>query len=492
MKKIVLIEAGEPRTINIFRKAKLPRLGLLLLGKILKNLGKEVKIYYEDIAPINWSDVLSADLVGISSLTSTATRAYEIVQKIKIARHNIPVVKGGPHVTFLPEEALQQGADFVVRGEGEKTTVELVQWLEDRSEKSIEEILGLSYRIGNKIFHNPPRPLLSSEELDLLPFPDLSLIERFKMSPTIPVLTSRGCPFNCKFCSVTKMFGGEYKFRSVENVIEELKELKIQFPRFGKSSSDLFFYDDNFAAKPERTKRLLRAMIDEGLLISWSAQTRVDVSKDLELLELMKKSGCEWLYLGLESVNPQTLKDFQKRQSVEDIEKGVPIIRGFGIRTLGQFIIGGESDDPFTAQNTVQFAKRLKLDAAQLWILTPIPGTPIFQELDEQNRILYKGPEHWWRYNMEQVVINPKGMSSRELQLSVLFKALPQFYSTWRWVKKGLKMMGNFFSFTSWKSKRISLENFVLYLYARRLLKRGKNSLKSHLKELEEKVKSEN
>ncbi len=460
-------------------------MGLPILGKILKNLGYEVRIYCEDIASLNWTDVLSADLVGISTLTPTATRAYEIAEKI--VRNRIPMVMGGPHVTFLPEEALLQGADFVVRGEGEKTIVELVQWMENSSKKPIEKIFGLSYRIGNKIFHNPPRQFLSSEELDLLPLPDPSLIEGFGIKHTIPVLTSRGCPFDCRFCTVTKMFGHRYRFRSVENVIEELRKIKIQFPRLGKLFSGIFFYDDHFAANRKRTKILLRKMIDNQLIFPWTAQVRVDVAEDLELLELMKKSGCEYVFLGLESVNPQTLKDFQKGQTVKEIEKGIETIHRFGIRTFGMFIIGGDADDPLTAQRTIEFAKRVELDVVQLWTLIPLPGTPLFEEIKKEGRLLYEGPEQWWRYGGVHVVFEPKGMSARELQFSVLFKALPKFYSTWRWIKKGLKMITSFFSpFSSWKSKRISFENFALAFLLRKFLSKVKKSLKTHLEKLGE------
>ncbi len=480
--KVVLIEAGEKRIINVFQKFKLPRLGLPILGKILKNLGHEVTIYCEDITPLNWQETDSADLIGISALTPTATRAYEIIQQLTHRRRtHLPIVMGGPHVTFLPEEALQNGANFVVRGEGEKTMVELVQWLEDHSEKPIEKILGLSYRIGNKILHNPPRLPLSSEELDLLPFPDLSLIRGYKTNGINLVLTSRGCPFDCRFCSVTKMFGRKYRFRSVENVIGELEGLFYQFPH-----SEILFYDDNLTVNPKRAKKLLREMIARQLTFHWSAQVRVEVGKDLELLELMKESGCEWLYLGLESVNPQTLKDFRKEQTVENIEENIEIIHRFGIRVLGMFIIGGETDDSLTAPKTITFAKRMDLDAIQLWLLTPLPGTEIYEELEKANRLLYSGPEKWHLYDGNHVVFRPKKMSPLELQYSV-FKAFPKFYSTWRWVKKLLNLIAKF-PFSSGKSKRVSFEKFAIALYFQRFVSKIQNSkpFKKYLQGLKE------
>lgn len=228
IKRIVGIEPGSPG-LHIFSKFRLPRLGLPLLGKILTLEGYEVRIYCQDVSRIDWDDVWRADLVLISSITSTAPEAYKIAEDRR--NRDIPVVLGGSHVTFKPEEALEF-ADYVVRGEGEQTIVELVRWLRDGNHSNLSDIKGLSFRMDGKFHHNPSRPLL--QDLDSLPYPDLSLIQGFDKTGVAPMITSRGCPLDCTFCSVTKMFGRRFRFCSGTKVIDEIENLRQEFP--GKPS----------------------------------------------------------------------------------------------------------------------------------------------------------------------------------------------------------------------------------------------------------------
>lgn len=478
--KIVLIEVAEPKIFNIFRMQKMPRLGLPIIGKILQNLDHEVVIYVENISAIDWPEVFSADLVGISALTPTATRAYEITEKIRAKRKNISIVGGGPHFTFLPEEALKY-FDFVVRGEGEKTIVELVDWMVNLNAEPIENISGLSYRIGRKIFHNPDRPFLSSEELDLLPFPDLSLIAGYKIKDLIPVQTSRGCPYDCEFCSVQIMWGREYRFRSVSRVIEELEKLNRQYP-----GAKVFFYDDNFAANFSRTKKLLREILHRNIVFTWQTQVRVGVAKDLELMELMAQSGCKWLFLGLESVNPETLREYKKSQTIEDISQGIKIIHKFGMKALGMYVIGGDSDGITTAKETVCFAEELELDALQIWTLGPLPGTPVYKKLEAQGRLLFLelGDKMWRLYDGIRVVIQPKQMTPWQLQISVI-RAMMSYYA-WKWFSKGLIMSLRFIKSPvhSWKDRKSNFRSLLLSVYADRLTRQAKKFLKEHLADL--------
>jgi len=275
IKRIVGIEPGAPG-LHIFSRFPLPRLGLPLLGKILELEGYEVRIYCSDLSGVDWDDVWGADLVLISSITSTAPEAYRIAEDTR--SRNIPVVLGGSHVTFKPEEALEF-ADYVVRGEGEETVVELLRWLRDSDHNNVFDIKGLSFRMDGKVHHNPSRPLL--RELDTLPYPDLSLIQGSEKIGIVPMITSRGCPFDCTFCSVTKMFGRRYRFRSSLKVVEEIENLCQEFP-----NKSFFFYDDNFTASPQRTKALLREILRRRIRFRWAAQTRADVAKDEGLIGL--------------------------------------------------------------------------------------------------------------------------------------------------------------------------------------------------------------
>ena len=203
-------------------------------------------------------------------------------------------------------------------------------------------------------------------DLDTLPFPDLTLIVGNERLTNTPIMTSWGCPFACNFCSVTAMFGRKYRFRSAESVVAEIKE---------KKPERIFFYDDNFAADKKRLKRLLRMMIDEGLVMPWGAQVRTDVVRDKELLELMRASGADFVALGLESVNQATLDGFEKSQTVGDIEHAIKALHDYGVRSHGMFVLGADSDTPSSVRDTVTFALRNHIDTLMLNILTPLPGT---------------------------------------------------------------------------------------------------------------------
>ena len=458
--KITLIEPQAPG-VHVYSKFKLPRLGLPLLGALLeRELGIRPVIYFQELGSIDWKEVTESDLVGISTITTTAPEAYAILEKIK-QRSNIPVVMGGPHVTFLPEEALGEGADFVVRGEGEYAFLELVSKLRG-SERDFQNIPGLSYRNGDRFFHNPALPRL--ESLDDLPWPDLTLIKNFEKIRIVPVMTSRGCPFNCKFCSVTKMFGRRYRFRDTSDVLDELEALYKRNPR-----ASFFFYDDNFTARPKRTKELLRGMIDRGISPRWTAQARVDVVKDKELLELMRESGCMFLYLGLESINPRTLESYRKEQTVQDIAEAVTVLHEYGIKVHGMFVLGSDEDDLKTIRETVRFARGLKIDTVQFLVLTPLPGTETYKELWEQGRILV---EDWSKYSGHHVVFNPRNMTAYELQKEGSIRSMRRFYSLWQCWKLGL---------------RFRWSDFAIYAYAHHAISRFRSVNRDFIKDLKQK-----
>ncbi|MCL5022167.1 MAG: B12-binding domain-containing radical SAM protein [Nitrospirae bacterium] len=347
----------------------------------------------------------------MSSITSTAPRAFALAERFRAK--GIPIVMGGPHSTFLPEESLRY-ADYVVRGEGEDTILELLEHLE--SGTPLDAIKGLSYRKGESFAHNPDRPLV--QDLDASPIPDFGVVHNWGKKATIPIATSRGCPFGCRFCSVIQMFGRKYRFKSVDRVIEELRAA-------ARMDTHIFFIDDNFAANRERTKALLRRIISEGMKLEWSAQVRTDVAKDEELLNLMAKAGCFMVFVGFESINPRTLSLYNKKQSLEDIIECIGKLHNAGIRIHGMFVFGGDTDDIQTIRSTEKFAKRLNINSIQFMMLTPLPGTPVFYELMEQGRIIHTD---WAKYDAHHAVFEPKLMTAFELHTETL-KAMSHFYS---------------------------------------------------------------
>ncbi|MCE5253767.1 MAG: B12-binding domain-containing radical SAM protein [Actinomycetia bacterium] len=394
------------------------RLGLPLLGAMMTARGHKVRIYAESLSEIDWDDVLSSDLVGISTTTSTAIRAYRYAQRVREA--GIPVIMGGPHVTFLADEAMDF-CDYVVRNEGEETLVELVDYLEGRG--SLEGILGLTYRAADgRVVHNPARPLLTS--LTELPWPDLSLVVGGEKASPTPILASRGCPFGCEFCSVVLMFGR--KVRTVD-AVETVKQIKRLQPR------KLFFYDDNFFISKRRGKELLSEMIRQRTEVPFFAQIRVDsVCKDgkvdKELLDLLWNAGCRIVYLGLESINPATLKEYHKESSVDDMAGGLEALANRGIKTHGMFAFGGDSDTSDSLYRTADFALDHGLNSVQFLVLTPLPGTRQTAQFEAEGRIFTK---NWSLYDGFHVVHWPKRMTPYELQ-DVVLQAHKRFYTARR------------------------------------------------------------
>lgn len=433
MKRIVLIEPKSP-DYHIFSRYRLPRLGTLILGAILEQEGHYVKVFVEDMGEIDFRAVFEADLVGISTITSTAPRAYALASQIK--KHGIPVVLGGAHVTYMPDEALGY-SDYVIRGEAENSIMPFVRALE--SGEGLGEVPGLSFRVGKEHYHNPPAA--PCRDLDNLPFPDFSLI-REKLGPVRPVMTSRGCPFDCSFCVVTQMFGRRYRFRSKENVLRELRTIDPK--------EVVFFYDDHFAANRERTKELLEMMIAERITPRWTAQVRADVTRDRELMELFRRANCLYVYVGIESVNPRSLEAYNKKITVEEIERSIAVFHEYGVRVHGMFVLGSDQDDIETVKATSRFAKKNNIDTIQFMMLTPLPGTRQYQQLVEEDRLLTKD---WGLYDAHHVVFEPKNLTPLELQVETL-RAMRSFYSIPQ-ILKGIS--------------KLDLLGVLLKSYARRL-----------------------
>ncbi len=409
MKKVVLIEP-QSKEDHVYKTVRMPRLGLPLLGARLKAAGYQVELYLGTGASLPWSRIVDAGLVGISTTTATSSEAYRIAGYLR--SRGLTVMIGGIHAHFMPDEALGH-ADYVVRGEADLTIVPLLRALEEG--RLPWNVPGVSFWNGQEAVHNP----CSTEtvEMDQLPIPDLSLFEGQKPFRTIPVMTSRGCPFNCTFCCVTLMFGRRYRFRSTENVLKELAAYR------GRS---VFFCDDNFTANLARSKELFQGMIDHKTgLKGWGAQVRVEASRDPEILELMRRSGGNMVYVGLESINPETLAAFNKQQSVEDVSECVRRFHEYGIRVHGMFVFGGEGDTVQTIRDTVDFALDSRIDSVQFLTLTPLPGTPLFQQLEDEGRLLTR---QWDLYDGHHAVFQPAQMSPEQLQ-SETIAAFKRFYA---------------------------------------------------------------
>jgi radical SAM superfamily enzyme YgiQ (UPF0313 family) len=418
--RIRLIEPRPPGH-HVYDRALLPRLGLPLMGAMLAERGHDVRCYCEVLAPIDVEDCLRADLIGISSTTSTQPYAYAMAAEFEQA--GVPVVLGGPHVTFLPGEALDHGR-FVVRGEGERTICELVDTLE--ADRPLGTIRGLSWRGDDgAVRHNPARPRGSQRDFEDLPIPDLTLLAGHERMRVKPLMTQWGCPFDCDFCSVTAMFSRSVRYRRTDQVLAEL---------VGLDAERVFFHDDIFVANKHRTRDLLRAMIAQDVTPGWVAQVRaaetVFSSKarrepDRDFLALMRDSGCQMVMVGFESVSDESLARLNKRQQVRDIVESVDLFHEYGIRIHGLFMAGIDTDTAEQADRTARFAKRHGIDTIQIMIETPLPGTHLYRRAEADGRIV---TADWSLFDGHHAVMRPANAHPYDVQLRTL-RAMRRFYS---------------------------------------------------------------
>jgi radical SAM superfamily enzyme YgiQ (UPF0313 family) len=318
------------------------------------------------------------DIVGLSVMTAKYGSALKISGLCKEYRSDCVVVWGGPHPTVQPENVLRiPSVDFVVRGEGEATLLELSQLINQKKHKdssSLQKVLGLSFKDKGMIIHNVSRPLL--DNLDQLPYAsyhlsiDLSVYRGDEMSN---LLTSRGCPFNCAYCAACSICGRRVRFHSVGRVITEIKHIK---DRYGVLNFN--FWDDSFTVNRRRTIELCRAMIKERLNIAWNCSTRADLI-DEELARIMKKAGCYNLDIGIESGSPRMLKIIRKGISLEDISKMEVVLKKYGLAWGAFFMIGFPEETRDDIQKTLDLIKDIKASSVQLGVFTPYPGTELYE-----------------------------------------------------------------------------------------------------------------
>jgi len=403
---IVLIEPSPSFNLYFFI-AKMPLLGPLYLGTILKNAGHSVKVFkegftrmYDAKADILHPAIKDADVVGITTITHSSKRAYAIADAVRRQYPGKRVVMGGSHPSALPEEALSH-SDCVVVGEAEN--------------------------VVRKVFETDLRGIIQGEKTDMdsLPPVDLSLLQDVKRNTRnryrdiAPIMASRGCPHDCVFCSVTGMFGRKYRIRNADLVMEEV------LMRYNEGYRFSFFYDDNFAANPIKTKIFLEKLIKADLDFHWSSQFSVHAAKDKELLALLKRSQCQRMYIGIESLNPEALKDYNKHQTVEEIREAISNIHDAGLKVHSMLILGADSDTKQSIKQTVRFAKDSKSDSAQFSVLYPIPGTRLYTAMKEQNRLFV---DDWEYYDGSHSVIIPKNFTPLKLQ-KYSIRAYRSFYS---------------------------------------------------------------
>jgi radical SAM superfamily enzyme YgiQ (UPF0313 family) len=478
---IVGIEPKAPG-MHIFSQTHMPRLGLPQLLTIARQMGHECRIYCEEIAPIVWDDVQRADMILMSSTTSTAPRAYALTKKIKEdINSDAPLLMGGPHVTFLPEEALEKGADFVFRHEADESFVDFIKWWTcGRESHRLMDIPGLSFKMGNCYHHTAePKPV----NLDLLPTPDLDLIAGLGKPGAIPLITSRGCPWNCDFCSEVSMFGRAYRFRSEEKLIEDIRYYD---KKYGKIP--IFFADDNLAANLSRLAKLCEGIIKNHLIRAYSGQVRLDLAKHPNMLSLLNRTGFERVFIGYESTNEETLQAAHKGLSFDDMASYTKAIHKHGIEIHAMWVIGFDTDTLETVKNNMRASIKWKLETSQFLILVPIPGSKLYDNFKRDKRIFN---HDWSKYDGHHVTFFPVKMTPKQLQVSVMLDAMPKLYNHWQTLKiftvQNLQIVKGLFKIKTWhpiRSAKSSIITLFVRIWGRYTTKKMKKPIRNYLSQI--------
>lgn len=334
------------------------------------------------------------DIVGATAVALTSGFVKELFRDVKKVLPECLTVVGGPHPTALPFD-LTPEADLSAVGEGEETVVDILRWMDGSVKKG--EIKGIAYLEDGKEVLNEPRPFI--EDLDSIPFParDLLPMERYahqymhktKTKRYATIQTTRGCPFSCKFCGVGRMWGRRPRYRGVENILEELEELRSRY-----DVSFLFIIDDTFTANRKRAEAVCQGILERGLDIEWACFSRIDAIEPA-FLALLKKAGCVELQVGVESGDQTILNEINKKITLEQVRKAFKVIHESGLRTKAFFMIGNPKETKETVKKTIDFAIELDPTYAFFSILIPFPGISIFDEFKEKG---YIKTFDWSRY----------------------------------------------------------------------------------------------
>ncbi|MEM0160727.1 MAG: radical SAM protein [Thermoplasmata archaeon] len=367
-----------------------PPLGLAYLASVARSKSHDAKIVDSLVENLTFEELrkimeqYSPDVIAITSTTSMIPDAYEVAKIAKDIFHGTVTVIGGPHVTFVPEQTLQESPniDYVVKGEGEIAFSGILDILEKK--KDPKEIRGIAYRKGNGIMNNPPETLIS--DVDSIPEPswDLLPMDKYEIDNTQfgTIMTSRGCPYNCIFCSSSLQFGKQWRGHSVERVIDELKTLRYKY-----NKKDIEFLDDTFTLNMKRAIELTDRIYKEGIDIRWSASARVNLFNE-DIAKNMKKAGAHTVYFGIESGSQKILDFIGKGITLDLAKSSVRKANNAELYTLGSFIIGFPDDTVKDIKTTIKFSKGIGVTVAQFTIATPYPGTRLWDYVMENKLLL--------------------------------------------------------------------------------------------------------
>ncbi len=374
---ILLISPAVDASKRTVKGLMMPQLALYILEGLTPS-EHEVKIVEEEAEALNFEE--QCDLVGISCMTANAPRAYELATAFK--KRGKTVVLGGVHPTILPDEALQY-ADCVVIGEAEGVWETVLQ---DFQSGSLQ-----------KTYHNP------EPDLEKYVPKNFSKIIQKRLFSLVPIMTTRGCPYNCDFCCVTDLFGKKIRHIPIKNIVRDIED---------SGAKNFMFLDDNIIGQPKYAKELFTAI--KPLKIKWVGQASLSFVKDIEMMQLAADSGCKALFFGIESVSVTQMKTMHKTiKEIDDLEGALKQIKKMGILIHASMIFGFDNDTKTVFNDTVRFLIKNKVSTVSFNILTPYPGTKTFEDLNNAGRLLTRD---WKYYDHNTVVFQPENMTPYELQ----------------------------------------------------------------------------
>ncbi|MFC1847963.1 B12-binding domain-containing radical SAM protein [Chloroflexota bacterium] len=386
-------------------------MGLLYLAAILEHNDYEVDVL--DLLVSRYTkdkikrklEQYQPDIVGVTSVTMNYPTASDILKYCKSVNPDITTLIGGPHVTFAPSETLNEAPwiDIVVMGEGELTMLDIV------SGKKRENIEGIAFR-SDGVHITPQRALI--ENLDELPLPARHLfpISRYHvLASHCSLITGRGCPFNCIFCVGSKMGGRRARFRNPKLVVDEIEEgLSYGF-------DEVNFEDDLFTLNHKHLHAICDEIIARGLEFKWSVFARVDTVNP-EILQKLKKAGCDWLCYGIESGNQQILDLVKKKITLDKIRESVKMAKDAGVNVLASFILGLPGETKETLQQTMDFAQELDTYYG-FHVLAPFPGTEVRENADEYGIEILTSD--WAKYDANRPVSRTTGASPADISAAL-------------------------------------------------------------------------
>jgi len=391
-------------------------LGIGYLAAILEDNGYAVDVIDLQVQKHTQKDLesklarLQPDVVGVTSTTLTYSSATEIVKTAKKACPNSLTILGGPHVTVLDEQTLseQPEVDIVVRGEGEQTLLELMDMASKSSMKDLNEVAGITFRKNGQIVQTPDRPFIKN--IDELPYPafkhfDVSKYKIFGKT-YLPIITSRGCPFQCTFCLASKMCGRVFRARSPKNVVDELEFLRDTY------GADAFsFYDDTFTFDRSRARKICEEMKSRKFDIQWDCRTRVDrITK--EDLAILRNANCQLIHFGVESGSQKMLNAMKKGTTVEQNARAIKWAKEVGISVAISVVVGYPGETPELLQETLDFIYKTRPDYVYMCVAIPYPGTELYDHLKELG---WEMSPRWDQYDEQTVVFKNPLLSPEEI-----------------------------------------------------------------------------